>query len=64
MAARKTFTVDWVGGVCVREKASKESKVLAVLPYGETVTVDPKTEAPAGWIAVAGGGFTMKLYLK
>ena len=48
----------------MREKASKESKILAVLPYGEKVTVDPKAEAPAGWTAVAGGGFTMSQYLK
>lgn len=64
MAARKTYTVDYLGGVCVREKASKESKILAVLPYGEKVTVDSKREAPAGWTAVAGGGFTMSQYLK
>lgn len=64
MAARKTFTVDWPGGVCLREEASKDSKVLAVLPYGEKVTIDPKAEAPAGWTAVSGGGYTMTQYLK
>lgn len=64
MAAKKTFTVDWAGGVCVREKASKESKILAILPYGEKVTIDPKAESPSGWTAVAGGGFTMTRYLK
>ena len=63
-AARKTFTVAWPGGVCVREAPSKDSKVLAVLPCGEKVTVDQKTEAPAGWTAVSGGGFTMSIYLK
>lgn len=64
MAARKTFKVDWLGGVCVREKASKDSKALAVLPYGEKVTLDSKVEAPKGWVAVSGGGFTMQRYLK
>ena len=64
MAARKTYTVDWPGGVCVREEASKDSKVLAVLHFGEKVTLDTKTEAPNGWAAVSGGGFTMTEYLK
>lgn len=64
MAARKTYTVDWPGGVCLREEPSQGSKVLAVLPYGEKVTIDPKTETPSGWVAVAGGGFTMSRYLK
>lgn len=64
MAARKSLTVDYAGGVCIREEASKGSKVLAVLPFGAKVAVDPKTEAPAGWIAVAGGGYTMIQYLK
>lgn len=64
MAARKSLTVDYAGGVCIREKGSKDSKILAVLPYGAKVAVDTKTEAPAGWIAVAGGGFTMTEFLK
>jgi len=63
MAARKTYTVNWRGGVCVRKEASKDSKILAVLPYEAKVTVDPKVEAPDGWVAV-NGGFTMKQYLK
>jgi hypothetical protein len=64
MAARKTFTVNWAGGVCKREKASKESKILAVLPFGEKVTVDSKADAAPGWTAIAGGGFVMSEYLK
>lgn len=64
MAARKTFSVDYLGGVCVREEPSKGAKVLAVLPYGEKVTLDSKVEAPKGWVAVSGGGFTMQQYLK
>lgn len=64
MTARKTYTVNWLGGVCLREEASKDSKVLAVLPYGKKVTVDSKRDAPNGWTAVSGGGFTMTQYLK
>lgn len=60
MAGKKSFTVNYAGGVCVREAASKGSKVLAVLPYGTKVTIDPKVEAPSGWVALADGGFTMK----
>lgn len=58
----KTYTVDWLGGVCVRKEASKDSEILAVLPYGEKVKADAK-EAPKGWTAV-NGGYTMTQYLK
>jgi len=64
MAARKTFTVNWLGGVCLREEPSKDSKVLAILPFGEKVTIDQKADAPSGWTAVSGGGYTMTQYLK
>lgn len=63
MAARKTLTVDWPGGVCVRKKPNTDSKILEVLPYGAKATVDAKVEAPNGWTAV-NGGFTMTEYLK
>lgn len=61
--ARKTLTVDYAGGVCVREKPNKKSKVLEVLPCGAKATVDTKVEAPDGWVAV-NGGFTMTEYMK
>jgi hypothetical protein len=64
MAARKALVVDWPGGVCLREQPTTESKILAILPCGEKITPDPKAEAPKGWVAVAGGGFTMARYLK
>lgn len=64
MAARKTLTVDWPGGVCIREMPSTDSKVLGILPYGEKVAVDQKADAPDGWTAVSGGGFTKSQYLK
>lgn len=61
--ARKTVTVDWAGGVCVREEPNKNSKILEVLPYGTKATVDAKVEAPDGWTAI-NGGFTMSEFLK
>lgn len=64
MAARKSFTVDWPGGVCLREQPSLESNILKILPFGEKVSLAPKAEAPKGWVAVAGGGYTMEKYLK
>ena len=64
MAARKTYTVDWPGGVCLREQPSRESKVLEILPCGQKVSIDQKAEAPDGWVAVTGGGYTMSQYLK
>lgn len=62
MAARKT--VDWPGGVCLRVQPSTDSEIIKILPYGEKVSVDPKAEAPAGWTAVSGGGYTMTQFLK
>ncbi len=64
MAARKTFTVSWPGGVCLREAPSTNARVLAIIPNGDKVTIDTKAEAPDGWTAVSGGGFTMTQYLK
>ena len=64
MAPRKSFIVNWAGGVCLREEPSKDSKVLAILPYGEKVAIDTKAEAPNGWTAVSGGGYIMTQYLK
>jgi hypothetical protein len=64
MAARKTYTVNWAGGVCKREEASKDSKILAILPFNAKVTIDSKADAPTGWTAIAGGGYIMSEYLK
>jgi len=64
MAARKNFAVAYEAGLNLREEASKEAKILAVLPFGEKVTIDPKADVPEGWAAVSGGGFVMKEYLR
>lgn len=64
MAARKNYTVSYEHGLNLREKPSKSSNVLAVLPFGEKVVIDPKAETPEGWFAVATGGFVMAEYLK
>lgn len=63
MAARKTYTVDWPGGVCLRENPSRESKIVEIISCGKKVKVDPNADAPAGWTAVV-GGFIMSEYLK
>ena len=64
MAVRKNYTVNWPSGLNLREKASKDSNILARLAYEEKVTIDPKAEAPEGWVAVVGGGYVMSEYLK
>lgn len=64
MAKTQTLTVDYAGGVCLREEPNTKAKVLRILPYGEKVKPDTKAEAPAGWVAVEGGGYTMREYLK
>ena len=61
---RKKFTVDYAGGVCLREQPSTDAKIIKVLAYGEKVKPATKAEAPDGWLAVDGGGYTMKQYLR
>lgn len=63
-AARKAFTVDYAGGVCLREQPSTDAKIIKVLAYGEKVKPATKAEAPDGWLAVDGGGYTKKAYLR
>ena len=64
MAVRKNYTVASKTGLYLREKPSKESPFLAVLPYKSKVVIDPKEEAPEGWAAVQSGGYVMKEFLK
>ena len=63
-AARKNYTVSYQYGLNLREQPSKTSKVLAVLPFGQKVNIDPKAETPDGWFAVTTGGFVMAEFLK
>ena len=64
MAVRKNFTVAYKGGLNLREKPSKDSNILAVLPFGEKVTVDNTVDTPYEWAAVKGGGYVMREFLK
>lgn len=64
MAVRKNYTVTYEGGLNLRAKPSKDSKVLAVLPFGKKVTVNPTIETPDEWFAVKDGGFVMREFLK
>lgn len=64
MAERVTYSVNWKDGLNLREKPNKESKVLAVLPYGEKIKVDKAADVPDGWLAVKGGGYVMSEFLK
>jgi len=64
MAKTQTLTVDYAGGVCLREEPNTKAKALRIMPYGEKVKPDSKAEAPEGWVAVEGGGYTMREYLK
>ena len=62
MATKKTLTVNYVGGVCIREEPNRESKIIRIASFGEKVTLE-KADAPAGWTAVT-GGYTMTQFLK
>lgn len=63
-APRKNYTVSYEGGLNLRMKPSKDSKILAVLPYQSKVVIDPKAETPDGWFAVSSGGYVMAEFLK
>ena len=51
-------------GVNVREKPDAKSLVLYVAPNGSMVKPDDSKKAPAGWIAIQGGGYIRKEYLR
>ena len=65
MAAKKTFTVEAPAGkLNVREGPSKDSMVIAQLPTGSKIKIDPSAEVPDGWKAVESGGYVMGEFLK
>ena len=65
MANKKTFTVNTdERGLNLREKPSFEGKIIALLPKGSKVVIDPSIETPEGWVAVKDGGFVVAEYLK
>lgn len=51
-------------GVNVREKPDAKSMVLYVASNGSMVKPDDSKKAPAGWIAIQGGGYIRKEYLR
>ena len=64
MAPRKQYAVDYAGGVCIREAPSTKAKIMRIVPYGAKIKPGPQGEAPDGWLAVDGGGYVMKRYLR
>jgi hypothetical protein len=51
-------------GLNVRKSPTLSAPVLRVLKDGAEIVIDTKSEAPMGWIALAGGGFVMAQYIK
>lgn len=51
-------------GLNVRKSPTLSAPVLRVLKDGAEIVLDTKSEAPMGWIALAGGGFVMAQYIK
>lgn len=51
-------------GVNVREKPDEHSLVLYVAPNGTMVKPDDSKKPPKGWVAVQGGGYIRKDYLR
>lgn len=63
MAARKTYLVN-TARLNLRATPSKDGEIIAVLPFGLRILVDPDRKAPDGWIAVDDIGYVMLNYLK
>lgn len=63
MAARKTYLVN-TNKLNLRATPSKDGEIIAVLPGGLRITVDPDRKAPEGWVAVDDTGYVMLNYLK
>ena len=51
-------------GLKLRSEPRKDGVVLAVLPKGLRITVDPDREAPAGWVSVSDVGYVRAEFLK
>lgn len=63
-APRRKYTVIGDTWLNVREEPSKDSKVIAKLNPGDTVTVEPKADAPLGWFALKDGGYVMGEFIE
>ena len=65
MAKRRNYTVAApAGNLNLREGPSVSAKVIALLPTGSKVRIDPNADTPDGWKAVEGGGYVMSEFLK
>jgi len=63
MAARKTYLVN-TAHLNLRATPSMDGDIIAVLPAGLRVTVDPDRKAPDGWVAVDDIGYLKQNFLK
>lgn len=65
MAKRRNYTVDApAGNLNLRAEPSLTARVMALLPTGSKVKIDPTAETPDGWKAVESGGYVMDEFLK
>ncbi len=63
-AAACVYTVAYRPGLNLRAGPSMDADVIRVLKYMETVKADAGTVPPEGWVAIEGGGYCMREYLK
>ncbi len=64
MAVKKWYVVIPENGLNLREAPSKDANILKVLNQNTRIEADNTANAPDGWIAIKGGGFVMKQFLK
>lgn len=65
MAKRRNYTVDAPAGhLNLREEPSLTAKIMALLPTGSKIKIDPTAETPDEWRALESGGYVMARFLK
>lgn len=64
MAIKKWYVVISEHGLNLREQPSKKAKILKVFDWNDRIEADNSVKAPEGWIAIKGGGYVMRAYLK
>lgn len=65
MAKRANYIVNApLGRLNVRESPSLNARILSTLETGAKVKIDPNSDAPEGWKALADGGYVMAEFLE
>jgi hypothetical protein len=64
MAVKKWYVVTAENGLNLRESPSLKANILKVFDWNDRIEADNSIKAPDGWIAIKGGGFVMRQFVK